>query len=604
MGNSKITYFGDTLIDLTGDTVAPDKVLQGYTFHDASGTLQAGTRKIAWIRVKYTSDFYNKWITCTNGIESYMLKASSYGGGVANFEVSTSGTWNIYSDVGGVQYTTSVQVADSNQPTYEASLSRIPDGSTELAGSIQTWLHCAGIFDKSYTAISEVLADREVYERLLSNKNAAKYMVRSTDWADAVTATADSMYYLGKYACTCDALLNNATWHDAIFASDYWYYVLKVKVPIKVANTTAASVNVAQPEQCFPTNAYNAFDEDPSSGAFTGASPGYRFTSRVKIRKASLTVQKTGNTTLDCDYQVFGSNDGTNWTAVSDAVTQTLVTTNTYSLDIDVNPTIGYTYYKVENTTITGHRYWMVQFYGTLEPAVGYIYSAASDEIHYVHGNKTGVLTTTNIEGIGVVDWSELEPGIYTLYSSVAKYPDDTSYAYYQIITVTEDLAEVYLMPYHTLYWYGYGNGASYASAATTGVVPVTATYKWTTPSSWSFAAPQFRTNSIYAVSTKDNTYMVYAGTILKVGASGVIFNTVYFNDTGSGYVYEHVNKSAAGSTNLRQYWTLTNSASPLKVNKALLDASYVRFGTHGTGSIAQNITIVAVYLTDPEPEE
>lgn len=40
---NKVVYNGQTLIDLTGDTVAADKLLQGYTAHDASGAPITGT---------------------------------------------------------------------------------------------------------------------------------------------------------------------------------------------------------------------------------------------------------------------------------------------------------------------------------------------------------------------------------------------------------------------------------------------------------------------------------------------------------------------------------------------------------------------------------
>ena len=40
---SKVIYGGKTLIDLTADTVAPEQVQKGVTFHDKSGALLAGT---------------------------------------------------------------------------------------------------------------------------------------------------------------------------------------------------------------------------------------------------------------------------------------------------------------------------------------------------------------------------------------------------------------------------------------------------------------------------------------------------------------------------------------------------------------------------------
>lgn len=43
MANSKIIYNGKTLIDLTGDTVTPDKLLSGITAHGKDGNLVTGT---------------------------------------------------------------------------------------------------------------------------------------------------------------------------------------------------------------------------------------------------------------------------------------------------------------------------------------------------------------------------------------------------------------------------------------------------------------------------------------------------------------------------------------------------------------------------------
>lgn len=43
---NKVVYDGDTLIDLTADTVTADKLLKGYTAHDASGAVITGTYTI------------------------------------------------------------------------------------------------------------------------------------------------------------------------------------------------------------------------------------------------------------------------------------------------------------------------------------------------------------------------------------------------------------------------------------------------------------------------------------------------------------------------------------------------------------------------------
>lgn len=47
MGISKVIYGDDPLIDLTGDSVTPETLLQGATAHDASGTAIEGAVAVA-----------------------------------------------------------------------------------------------------------------------------------------------------------------------------------------------------------------------------------------------------------------------------------------------------------------------------------------------------------------------------------------------------------------------------------------------------------------------------------------------------------------------------------------------------------------------------
>lgn len=64
--------------------------------------------------------------------------------------------------------------------------SNIPDGRTVLpTDDIQIWLNCAGIWDKTYTTLAEVLADTTTLLALINSPNAVDYMVRSTTWAVA-----------------------------------------------------------------------------------------------------------------------------------------------------------------------------------------------------------------------------------------------------------------------------------------------------------------------------------------------------------------------------------------------------------------------------------
>lgn len=53
---NKVVYNGTTLIDLTGDTVTPSVLMEGYTAHDASGALITGTASGGGVVISDTTD--------------------------------------------------------------------------------------------------------------------------------------------------------------------------------------------------------------------------------------------------------------------------------------------------------------------------------------------------------------------------------------------------------------------------------------------------------------------------------------------------------------------------------------------------------------------
>ena len=55
MSTDNIIYDGDTVVDLSGDTVTPDSLLEGVTAHDASGTQIVGTNQGASGSVLYAA---------------------------------------------------------------------------------------------------------------------------------------------------------------------------------------------------------------------------------------------------------------------------------------------------------------------------------------------------------------------------------------------------------------------------------------------------------------------------------------------------------------------------------------------------------------------
>jgi len=148
----------------------------------ASGESKSITITFGTINVTYSDDFKGVSITCVNG-GTTITKTAPTTGNTMVFYPPTTGQWTISGTVGGTPYSTTANVTSLSTPV-PANLETIPDGSTATpTDDIQKWLACAGIKDKAYTTLSQVLGDSETFNALLGDSNACAYMKRSTTWA-------------------------------------------------------------------------------------------------------------------------------------------------------------------------------------------------------------------------------------------------------------------------------------------------------------------------------------------------------------------------------------------------------------------------------------
>lgn len=377
--------------------------------------------------------------------------------GRATYKVHEPGTYIVSSSTaGGDEYSATVVVTE--ETAYPVNLG-IPSGATATpTDDIQIWLKCASIYDKSYTLLADVLEDYYTCERLFSDSNACDYMARSSSWAAIVCTDASVMEQIGKYDYCCSKLLSNATWAAAIVASDYADYILTYEhglVPV-MTDATHPSGRVSCSTSNTGTEAYKAFDNNSSTKwlatSITSNYIQYEFDTAVKVNAVKWESELTRVRT----YKLSASNDGTNFTDLINSVS----TTET-SGSFAVEPTTAYKYYRFivstnVETYVTGLL--ELQFYGERSnPTVDTIHSAANDTIYYYDSNDVErQLCVTDANGNGTVDWSEMEPGIYTFYSTVAKNPDNLSEEYSRTVKITKTTTEVYLMPPGTAYWYGY----------------------------------------------------------------------------------------------------------------------------------------------------
>ena len=286
-------------------------------------------------------------------------------------EVS-SGVYEASFDEYGTWAVNNVTLGYSRNFTVDAvkvyNLSFIPDGRTITpVNDVQTLLHCAGIFDKAYTVLSQLLADTASLYSVITDNNAIDYLVRSTSFANGITGDSTAMTYIGSDNYAANTLLSDNTWLAAICNSAYFEFVLNAKVP-SMTGYTSPSGEVIYTSTSGSNPAWYAFDGDASrSGVYvSGATPGYigyKFTSNTRVYKSVVQPHIQYN---NANYQIQGSTDGVTWTDCS-AVTPCAGGSTTTIIN---NSTVNGTYwraYGTPNASSSGGYMYEIQFYGRVD---------------------------------------------------------------------------------------------------------------------------------------------------------------------------------------------------------------------------------------------
>lgn len=95
MGRSKIVYAGDTLLDLTEDTVTPETLLKGKTAHNAAGELITGVYEPMNIK-QYTGTLLaSGWAADSHGYQAQTITISGLKASYSidpQWDVALSGT--------------------------------------------------------------------------------------------------------------------------------------------------------------------------------------------------------------------------------------------------------------------------------------------------------------------------------------------------------------------------------------------------------------------------------------------------------------------------------------------------------------------------------
>lgn len=172
-----------------------------------SGEVFTKIIKYAKITLTYDDAFRGQNFNITDGsISPSTQQVFPSTGNTIDLYVPNTGTWKTSSSAAGESYESKGATVTDIDGSYVDELHTRPDGKTVLpTDDIQTWLECAGIKDKSYTTLAEVLADHDTLATLITEQNAVDYMVRSKAWISRglvpiLTADSSNVFVTSSYS--------------------------------------------------------------------------------------------------------------------------------------------------------------------------------------------------------------------------------------------------------------------------------------------------------------------------------------------------------------------------------------------------------------------
>ena len=280
-----------------------------------------------------------------------------------------SGEWecSCYSSVTGITMKKTIDLSYWGvHPTV--TFEDAPNGATVTpTDDVQTWLHCANIWDKYYTTISEVVADTTTLNTLIANENANDYLVRSTTFATDICSNESAMIYIGLNDYCANKLLSDSTWCTAICNNAYFEKVLNKSVPTLTSNTGSdgGEVIIENPNgESFKSNAYKVFDGNTAPSSYTelvnlgsGKSRiGYKFVRPVIFKKFWFRNRPNSALRAIKTFKIQGSNDNDTWDDLTDVITNPNNNASTEYTNYTVSSNSNNSYSYISLVPLSGYQ--------------------------------------------------------------------------------------------------------------------------------------------------------------------------------------------------------------------------------------------------------
>ena len=232
------------------------------TDETSSDAVSATAKLWATLTVNTTEDtLFGKTVTATNEVKT--VSGTFSDSGSATLQIPWIGLTTVTSTDGTDTADDTVDVT-AYMATYSTQITFIPDGETVTPiDDVSILLKCAGIKDKNYTTMEEVLADDEVMSDITMDENSMKYLARSTGFADDVCANETFMTFLGQSPYVDDTVLNSDIWWRKICTSNYFNKIYRDIIPEMSSNSDAyGKVSVSTTYPLWSDNyPYKIFDK-------------------------------------------------------------------------------------------------------------------------------------------------------------------------------------------------------------------------------------------------------------------------------------------------------------------------------------------------------
>lgn len=160
MAINRVDYYGETLIDLTADTVTPSDVRAGVTFHMSTGVKKTGTYNLKSVIIATAPT--KSTVICTNGS---VTKTAIEKSGTWTFSGIDDGVWTVKATLGAESTSETVNVNQLDVYRVSLAYTRIYGIARDITASSPAWTRTDDAVGMTATASVGTVAGHSDFDK-------------------------------------------------------------------------------------------------------------------------------------------------------------------------------------------------------------------------------------------------------------------------------------------------------------------------------------------------------------------------------------------------------------------------------------------------------